>query len=392
MLKDRDIRQRTFGFISFSFLAHLGIIAASFLIPNVLKESAQGNKSETYLVESSTPATLGESAQALPAAPPTEAPAEIVTAPVDDATAIVVAKNELPAKKVLAPAREKAVAATKKVLSLPTKKAALPAKALPAKAKALPEKAAAQPQIVEQSEIEVNQALQASREAEESPEVAADIEVPTVSEERQDLSSDALEAAEEEAAQEAQAEIAAEEQNVETTEAVESATTTSTEESSDAAPALEQPLFAPINRGAQVTRPAGQGQVGGLGNNAAQAAPAPSTGAGNGAGNGAGSAAGAIRDADTLSEQPGNAKPTYAEDDQRAGRQGTVVFDAVVTREGAVQAIQMKQSSGHSSLDSSAYQAFKKHRYLPGQEGTVRKKFQFVLNGEQEVKSRLRRR
>lgn len=350
MLKDRDISQRTLGFISFSFLAHLGLIAATFLIPNMIKESKQGSNTETYLVETPSQASLGESAQAGPAMmpPPIEQPAKVVTAPVDEESAIA-----LPAKKVVAPAREKAVTATKKVLALPAKKAA-------------PVKIAQKVETVDQSEIEVNQALQAARDTEENrPEVAADIEVPEVNEVAQESTEQAEEA------------VVAEEP------AVESATTTSTEEVADVAPETQpvakpatEPLIAPINRGAQLTRPTEQ--VGGLGT--AGAPSAPSAGASG------------IRDADSLMEQPGNARPNYAEDDQRAGRQGIVIFDAIVTKAGVVQSIQMKQSTGHSSLDSSAYEAFKKHRYLPGQEGSVRKTFQFVLNGEETVKSRLRRR
>lgn len=368
MLKDKDISQRTLGFISFSFLAHIGLIAATFLIPNVLKEVKQGSGIETILVEAPSQASLGESAQAGPAMMP-------MTAPVDDASAIAVPAKELPQKsevkpeakliaKKAAPAREKVEAATKKVLALPSKKAALV-------------KPAQKVETVDQSDIEVSQALKAARESEESlPEVAADIEVPEVNEEVQAAASESSEQTEETPVEAAA--VVSEEP------AVESATTTSNEEaSSEAQPEAQpvaqpapQPLIAPIQRGARLTQPSGQ--VGGLGTAGAPAS--PSTGAGG------------IRDADSLSEQPGNAKPTYLADDQRAGRQGTVIFNAMVTKDGSVQAIQMKQSSGHSSLDSSAYEAFKQHRYLPGQQGAVQKTFQFVLNGEETVKSRLRRR
>ncbi len=374
MLKDREISQRTFGFISFSFLAHLGLIAATFLIPNVLKEMKPGTNSETYLVESPSQASLGESAQAGAAMmpPPAEQPAQVMTAPVDDSSAIVAAPEpKLVAKKVVTPARQKAETATKKVLALPSKKIA-------------PAKVAQKVQTVDQSDLEVNQALKSARESEETlPEVAADIEVPEVNEEAQETSSEETQVATEEPA-------------------VESATTTSNEpETADVTPAVvttlpaakaapvaqpapaPQPMYAPIQRGAQVSRPSGQ--VGGLGTAGAPQAQLTGTQA-------SGGAAGAIRDADSLMEQQGNAKPSYADEDQRAGRQGLVIFDAVVTKEGTVQAIELKQSSGHSSLDSSAYEAFKKHRYLSGQQGSVRKTFQFVLNGEETVKSRLRRR
>lgn len=369
MLKDRDLRQRTVGFISFSFLTHCGLIALAFLAPNMIKEMGQSSKqSETYLVDSPTSsATIGETAQAEPqlVAAKVEAQpvdAEPVVEKAEDTTAVVA--KPLPAKKLPTPAKEKAETATKKVLALPTKKAAAP------------KKVAQKVQTVDQSELEVNQALKNAREQEESkPEVAADIEVPETQEQAQAP---------------AQEEVAAE------TPAVESATTqeeTKTEEAKQeaavapavaapvqkAAPAKEQPLIAPITRGAQnATAP--QSQVGGL-------APATTT-----AGNSGAAAGGAIRDADSLMEQPGNARPAYPEEDQRAGRQGVVVFDAMVTKDGSVQGIQLRQSSGASSLDASAYEAFRKHHYLPGQEGMVRKKFQFVLNGEKTLPARLRRR
>lgn len=367
MLKDRDISQRTVGFISFSFLTHCGLIALAFLAPNMIKEVGSNSKSETYLVESPT-ATIGDAAQAEPqvVAPKVEAQpveAQQVAAPAEDTTAVVAAKplpQKQVAKKIPTPAKEKAEAATKKVLALPSKKAA-------------PVKAAQKVQTVDQSELAINQALKDSRTEEESkPEVAADIAVPEEKAEAQEE--------QQEAPTVASATTAPSEEETKTEEAKEEAPAAST------ATKTQQPTIAPIVKGAQNVRPATQ--VGGLAPaTVAAAAPAAGNGAGTAAGNGS-----AIRDADSLMEQPGNARPTYPEEDQRAGKQGTTVFDAMVTRDGSVTGIQLKQSSGSSSLDSAAYEAFKKHHYLPGQEGMVRKKFQFVLNGEKTIPGKLRRR
>jgi TonB family protein len=68
------------------------------------------------------------------------------------------------------------------------------------------------------------------------------------------------------------------------------------------------------------------------------------------------------------------------------------VFLARVKPDGTVTDIQLQQSTNSKTLDHEAEAAMKNWRFLPGQEGMIRKAFQFSLNGNaQEIPARLRR-
>lgn len=91
-----------------------------------------------------------------------------------------------------------------------------------------------------------------------------------------------------------------------------------------------------------------------------------------------------------LKPMPGNKDPQYSKDDRLARRQGEVKFMAEVSKAGSLSNIRLLKSSGHKSLDLSAYRAFKNFRYQPGQQSFVVKSFVFTLKGPaQQLPSRL---
>ncbi len=123
-----------------------------------------------------------------------------------------------------------------------------------------------------------------------------------------------------------------------------------------------------------------QEDIGGGTSESAQQAPVASLG-GNSKG---------IRDGDSLAEMSGNRRPNYPIEDRRAKREGIAVFTARITAEGRVQDIKL-ESSATPAMNAAAQKAFANYRYKPGQEGRIRKKFVFKINGELEEAGGLRR-
>lgn len=100
-----------------------------------------------------------------------------------------------------------------------------------------------------------------------------------------------------------------------------------------------------------------------------------------------------IRDASELTPQPGNRPPYYPQQDRMLGRQGVTVIVGKVLANGLIGHAYVESKSGSPLMDASALQAFRKWRFMPGQDGYVRQPFQFQLTGQTEIKSsRLRRR
>ncbi len=97
-----------------------------------------------------------------------------------------------------------------------------------------------------------------------------------------------------------------------------------------------------------------------------------------------------IRDGDSLAEINGNRRPGYPLEDRRAHREGVAVFIARVTADGRVADIKL-ESSATPAMNAAAQKAFANYKYRPGQEGWVRKKFVFKINGETEEAGGLRR-
>ncbi len=101
---------------------------------------------------------------------------------------------------------------------------------------------------------------------------------------------------------------------------------------------------------------------------------------------------GIVRDGDDLIEADGNQIPHYPVQDRLANREGTVVFLAKVEEDGSLSEIRFLKRNPSASLNSSAANAFKKYKYLPGQQGWIRKTFTFNLHGEaEEIPGKLKR-
>lgn len=114
--------------------------------------------------------------------------------------------------------------------------------------------------------------------------------------------------------------------------------------------------------------------------------------ANEGSGNGGGGAGitGPIRDASDLRALSGNPNPVYPARDRLARREGVAVILGQVLPDGRIGKLAIEQSSGSAEMDAASVQAFKRWRFQPGQQGWVRKPFQFQLIGDaQEVPAQL---
>lgn len=103
--------------------------------------------------------------------------------------------------------------------------------------------------------------------------------------------------------------------------------------------------------------------------------------ANQGTGTGAGTAIGPIRDASELRALPGNPNPVYPIRDRLARKEGTTIILGRVTPDGRVSDLTVQKSSGSQAMDSASMQAFRSWRFQSGQQGWVRKPFQFRLVG-----------
>ena len=121
---------------------------------------------------------------------------------------------------------------------------------------------------------------------------------------------------------------------------------------------------------------------------ASQVSAAAGSGSGSGSGqqasaSGQGSAiTGPIRNSNDLKALRGNPNPVYPARDRLGRRQGTTVVLGRISPEGRVTDIKLEKSSGSPSMDAASLQAFRNWRYQPGQEGWVRKPFEFRLVGD----------
>lgn len=101
-----------------------------------------------------------------------------------------------------------------------------------------------------------------------------------------------------------------------------------------------------------------------------------------GDGTSAGAIAGPIRDASELKALPGNPNPVYPARDRLAHKEGTAVVLGRVSADGRVTEVSVERSSGSANMDSASLQAFRSWRFQGGQQGWVRKPFQFRLVGD----------
>jgi TonB family protein len=117
------------------------------------------------------------------------------------------------------------------------------------------------------------------------------------------------------------------------------------------------------------------------------------TGAGDGGGTALGVPNGAmIRDAGKLMARPGNPNPVYPQADRLNRREGVNSIIGRVQPDGSVSQVFLERSSGSAQMDQAAMKAFKQWKFMPGQEGFVRQPFRFQLVGEaQDINGQLRR-
>ncbi len=128
----------------------------------------------------------------------------------------------------------------------------------------------------------------------------------------------------------------------------------------------------------------GSGDDEGAGQKTAMAAGQGGDQAGEGGQNAGGSGAviGPIRDASDLRALPGNPNPVYPARDRLARKEGTAVILGRVSADGRVTDLKLEKSSGSQAMDSASIQAFRSWRFQGGQQGWIRKPFQFRLVGE----------
>ena len=406
----RDFRQRSLGCVGASMLAHVGLLVLLVLAPQ--SEALQpigtpeGLAPGAVTVELEMPATGTSEPAAATAAPETQ-PSEVLLASNDDPNAV-----PLPSKNV-EQVKPKAIAAPviKEVAKPKVVKAAAP-------------KAPAKPKITSpDGDVEIEKAISAARV--EEPKVQAiaqsdetvspttsEPELPTTPEEEDQEVETAK-------AQIAEAAIASA-PLAETAPAPEAAPSAPMQESvpevskplplvqKPAAPqaAPQQPAAiaaAPVAPKQMATAPpqAIPAQVSQQGSGGASAQPGTAAAQPGTAAPGRSVRAGGlgyavpmgtrIRDASELVARPGNPSPVYPQQDRLLGRQGLAVVVGRITNDGSIISVQLERSSGSASMDQEALKTFAKWKFMSGQQGLVRKPFQFVLSGAaKELPARLR--
>ena len=96
------------------------------------------------------------------------------------------------------------------------------------------------------------------------------------------------------------------------------------------------------------------------------------------------------RDFFLLAQKPGNPPLSYPYFARKLKMQGTVVLLFFVDERGLVDKIQLKSSSGHGELDNFVLRTLARYQFLENQEGWVRYKQSFILEGEEREYLRLR--
>lgn len=91
-----------------------------------------------------------------------------------------------------------------------------------------------------------------------------------------------------------------------------------------------------------------------------------------------------VRSIDQLRQLPGNPKPNYSTEERLKRQQGRVIFQAYVTKEGALTSFRLVTSTGYKNLDGKTLAALKKWRFYPGQQGWVEIPQVWTLKGDVE--------
>lgn len=92
-----------------------------------------------------------------------------------------------------------------------------------------------------------------------------------------------------------------------------------------------------------------------------------------------------IKDAGLRKPLAGNKNAVYPSEDRLAGKQGVSVLVGRVSSDGSIMKVFVEKSAGSKSLDQSAIRAFTKWRFEPGAEEYLRQPFEFKLSGEPQI-------
>lgn len=347
LAEDRVFGRRA-GFIGFSILAHLALLAGIMMNSNLvpaLREigggdgqlqgagsEAAGNNTEISIVEVSDAGT--------PISPPSNA--GVLT---DTSSEIALPKEASTSKPAEKPAEKPVEKSVEKPAEKPAEKPVEKVAKTPEPQNLAPVVAAeipkAEPETSEQADQEVDQ-----------QEVSPQETPPTL------LATPPVDSGSEQAAPISEPETAAEPE---------------TELATEAAPVSAASTLPPQEA-------EGDGDEG-RGGSASQSEPATGIGE-SGSGPGAGLVInGPIRDAGELRALPGNPNPVYPARDRLKRKEGTAVILGQIQPDGRVGRVVLEKSSGSKEIDLESAKAFKSWRFQAGQAGWVRKPFQFRLVG-----------
>lgn len=353
--QERDGRQRSLGFIGFSAIAHVTVLAVLLVTVKATKQIAgapQGNRTE--------PAVEMDLKEMGSSEPNREVLLEDTTS---TANAVVVAPPAAP----VPPSSQPRVAAPAKTIAV---------------------KVAPNLVTTKESDVEIKKALAESRD-DQAPENETNSgnrreekDVAAASPQKDDTR-DEKETDKSEEPEKLSPVIAAdpepEPQEASPTEKPAPAAVAATRKETSQAPVVAPPVAAanPAPAAKQTAPANGQGGGGSGPSNAPQ-----------GRGNGYGAPTGSqmvVIDASLRKPLAGNAKAIYPQQDRIAHRQGTAVLIGRVSPDGRITGVAVERGSGSVFMDRAAIDAFQKWRFAPGSEAVVRQPFNFVLTGQEQV-------
>ncbi len=358
LAEDRVFGRRA-GFIGFSILAHLALLAGIMMNSNLvpaLREigggdgqlqgagsEAAGNNTEISIVEVSDAGT--------PLSPPSNA--GVMT---DISSEIALPKEASTSKPAEKPAEKPVEKSVEKPAEKPAEKPVEKVAKIPEPQTLAPVVAAEIPAAPPETSEQVDQ--QEVDQQEVSPQETP----PTL------LATPPVDSGSEQAApiSEAATEVA-------TAAALAPESETASQSATEAAPVAAASTLPPQEA-------EGDGD-GGRGGSASQSEPATGIGE-SGSGPGAGLVInGPIRDAGELRALSGNPNPVYPARDRLKRKEGTAVILGQIQPDGRVGRVVLEKSSGSKEMDLESAKAFKSWRFQAGQAGWVRKPFQFRLVG-----------
>ncbi len=360
---------RTLGCVGFSVVAHVAFLAALAALPSLSEigggdGSAAGAGSSISMMETGSAAAPIDTSGMVEV---TEAPSAVMT----DSSSDIVAPSEKPVEKPV----EKVVQAPieKPVAPLPEKKAAKPVekvveKKAPVKTAVVKDVVATTAPVIEDQESPVEAAVSEPKKAqeEETPQAVEEL-APTL---LANPPSDNEPAPVQEEAAQAPAPVEEPPVRQQAKAAAVAAPVAGDHverEESSSGSGTSKAVGSSMGSGDE-TVGQGSSSQGGTSN------------AGNGTG--AGAIVGPIRDASELRALPGNPNPVYPARDRLARKEGTSVILGRITPDGRVSDLSIQKSSGSQEMDSASLQAFRSWRFQSGQQGWVRKPFQFRLVGD----------